>query len=45
MSAQDLDLEDATHRAIKKWNTRVYPPEVQMAIKIAKTSPLPMVEE
>lgn len=42
---RNLDKDAAKSEAIKKWNTRVYPPEVQMAIKIAKTASLPIIEE
>lgn len=42
---KSFDKDAAKSEAIKRWNTRVYPPEVQTAIKIAKTSPLSMVEE
>lgn len=37
--------ESVEDRAIRFWNTRVCPEEVQEAIRIAKTASLPIVEE
>lgn len=37
--------ENSKEKVIKAWNTRVYPEEVQEAIRIAKTASLPIVEE
>lgn len=45
VSVYDPDEDDAKERAINIWNTRVYPEEVQEAIRIAKTASLPIVEE
>lgn len=37
--------ENAKEKVIKAWNNRVYPKEVQEAIKIAKTAPFSIAEE
>lgn len=37
--------ENAKEKVIKAWNNRVYPKEVQEAIRIAKTASLPIVED
>ena len=42
---RNLDKDAAKSEAIKRWNNRVYPPEVQAAIKIAKTAPFSITEE